>query len=56
MSKVYKVFAIAAIVTIIATYIDILWHQNDGMYGGEVKHTLPTTRAVVRIIEEAATK
>ena len=54
MKKIYKTLAIAVLITIVATYVDILWHQMDGMYGGEVKHTLPTTRAIVRMIEDNA--
>lgn len=52
MKRIYKLIAVAMLVTMAATYADILWHQRDGQYGGEVKHSLPTTRAIVRVIQE----
>ena len=51
MKRIDKIIIISMLLTMIATYADILWHQTDGMYGGEVKHTLPTTRLLVRALE-----
>ena len=52
MNRIQKAILIAILLAVAATYADILWHQNDRMYGKEQVHTLPTTRAIARMLKE----